>query len=801
MPNRLNKPGQAQYADPLAGYAPPAGVADELMDASGNVRPVWQNFIKFLTALPAGDIERRIARGDQYLRDAGVFFRQYGQTGSVDRAWPLSSIPVLIAESEWNGITTALVQRAELLEAVMADLYGPNTLVASGQLPPALIANSSEWLRPLVGVKPASGHFLQFIAFEIGRGPNGQWWVLGDRTQAPSGSGFALENRVATARMFTDFYSKANVHRLAGFFRAFRDELQGMRQDGSSGVAVLTPGPLNDTYYEHAYIARYLGFMLLEGEDLTVQDGKVQVRTVGGLRPVSVLWRRLDSAFADPLELNEESSLGTPGLLNALRSGTVSLVNALGSGVLEMRALLAFLPRICRSLRGEPLAMPNVATWWCGQEKERNYVIANAKRMLISPALSTKLPFDVDAQSALGGTFRGEATGSVEDWIKTNAQTLVGQEAVTLSTTPAYIDGRMQPRPVSIRVFLARTASGWQVMPGGYARIGKTQDATAIAMQQGGSVADVWVVSEHPVETVTMLPASSAPYVRPDSGALPSRAADNLFWLGRYIERAEGYMRLLRAYHIRLEESGTPDTPLLKYLETYLKPYKIDLDEGVPETLLHCLSSAVRSASKVRDRFSIDGWMALNDLTKSARRMAEMLVPGDDSARAMGVLLRKITGFSGLVHENMYRFLGWRFLIIGRSIERAAAMAMALASMADKDAPENALDLVVDVADSSMSHRRRYSVSTSRDTVIDLLALDVMNPRSVLYQLTEIRDHVHFLSENSAYGPMSPLSKATLALHTDLAIKTPEALDTKALLDLAKRIEQLSNLFTESYLK
>ena len=801
MPHKLNKLGQEQSADPLQGYAPPRGVADELMDAQGNVRPVWQNFVKFLSALPGGDIERRIARGDQYLRDAGVFFRQYGQAGSTERAWPLSAIPVLIAETEWTQISKGLVQRAELLEAVMADLYGANTLVESGQLPAALIANSPEWLRPLVGVKPSSGHFLQLIAFEIGRGPNGQWWVLGDRTQAPSGSGFALENRVATARMFTDFYTKSNVHRLAGFFRSFRDELQAMCGEGAGRVAILTPGPLNDTYYEHAYIARYLGFMLLEGEDLTVQNGQVLVRTVAGLRPVSVLWRRLDSAFADPLELNEASSLGTPGLLNAIRHGGVSLVNALGSGVLEMRALLAFLPRICQSLRGEALAMPNVATWWCGQAKERDYVVANAKRMLISPALSTRLPFDVDAHSALGGAFRGETTGSLEDWIAQEAQTLVGQEAVTLSTTPAYIDGRLQPRPMSIRVFLARTAAGWQVMPGGYARIGKTQDATAIAMQQGGSVADVWVVSDHPVETVTMLPAPSAPYVRPDSGALPSRAADNLYWMGRYIERAEGYMRLLRSYHIRLEESGTAETPLLKYLAEYLKPYKIDLDEGVPDTLLQCLGSAVHSASKVRDRFSIDGWMALNDLTKSARRMAETLVPGDDSARAMGVLLRKITGFSGLVHENMYRFLGWRFLIIGRSLERAASMAMVLAAMADANAPDGALDLVVDVADSTMSHRRRYAVSTSRDTVIDLLALDVMNPRSVLYHLTEIRDHVRFLSENSTYGPLSPLSKATLALHTDLAIKTPEALDTKALIDLNKRIEQLSNLLSASYLK
>lgn len=787
--------------DPLVDYVPPAGVADELMDKNGKIRPVWTDFVNFLSGLPKGDIEKRIARGDQYLRDAGVFYRQYGQVGSTERAWPLSAVPVLIAEQEWQNISRGLIQRAELLESVMADLYGPNEMVRNGQLPASMIAQSAEWLRPLVGVKPKSGHFLQFLAFEIGRGPSGQWWVLGDRTQAPSGSGFALENRVATARIFSDFYAKANVHRLAGFYRAFRDELQNLRTDGESSVAILTPGPANDTYFEHAYIARYLGFMLLEGEDLTVQNGQVMVRTVAGLRPVSVLWRRLDSNFADPLELNENSTLGTPGLLTALRSGSVSMVNALGSGVLEMRAMLAFLPRICKGLRGEELIMPNIATWWCGQSKERNYVINNANRMLIGSALSTRLPFDIDDNSVLGGKFRGAVAGTVEDWINREAHGLVGQEAVTLSTTPAYIDGKLQPRPMTIRVFLARTAEGWQVMPGGYARIGRSQDATAIAMQQGGSVADVWVVSDRPVETVTMLPAPTAPYVRPQSGTLPSRSADNLYWLGRYIERAEGYMRLLRAYHVRLAEAGTPDTSLLNFLGKYLAYFRLDPNDGVPQALLDCITSSTSTASKVRDRFSIDGWMALSDLAKSAHRLAETLVPGDDSSRAMGILLRKITGFSGLVHENMYRFLGWRFLTIGRSLERAAAMASALAKFADELAPDGSLDLVVDIGDSTMSHRRRYAVSTSRDTVIDLLALDLMNPRSILYQLNEIRSHVQFLSENSTNGPMSPLSRATLELHTNLAIKTPAELSTQVLVEIHGKIENLSNLFTESYLK
>ncbi len=794
-------PRGALAGGPLRTYRPLAGVSDELMDPAGGVRPVWRQFVDHLSGLSPDDVAARFARGDQYLRDAGVFYRQYGTSDSTERDWPLSHIPVLIHEDEWRGIAAGLIQRAELLEDVAADLYGANRLVADGHLPASLIAMSREWLRPLVGVKPRSGHFLHFVGFEIGRGPDGAWWVLGDRTQAPSGAGFALENRVATARVFSDLYPEANVHRLAGFFQTFRDALRNQRSEADSQIAILTPGMLNDTYYEHAYIARYLGFSLLEGEDLTVERGEVMVRTVAGLRPISVLWRRMDAMWADPLELEEGSRIGTPGLVEAIRQGHVSMINALGAGVLEMRALLAFYPRICQALRGEPLKLPNIATWWCGQEAERAYVLANADNMMIGPALSNRLPFETDETAVIGAQLRAQARGTLHQMLETDGQHLVGQEAVTLSTTPAYVDGQLAPRPMSLRVFLARTPEGWQVMPGGYARIGRARDASAIAMQRGGSVADVWIVSDKPVDTVTMLPAAAEPYARAQQGVLPSRAADNLFWLGRYVERAESVMRLLRAYNVRLAETANADAPLLVHLAQHLDIYGVKAEHGVPPPLLDMLSAAISSAGQVRDRFSIDGWMALNDLAKTSGRMAERVTPGDDAARAMGVLLRKITGFSGLVHENMYRSNGWRFLTIGRSLERAIAAASALAQFADAEAPEGALDLVVEVGDSSMTHRRRYAVATNRNTVIDLLGLDAMNPRSILYHIAELRDQAAYLPGADARGQMSALSRAVLQIHTELVVRTPESLDTATLLQIRASIAGLSDILTAAYMR
>ncbi len=776
------------------------GVPDELMTADGALRPAWTRLVSAIASMPAKELAERFASGNQYLRDAGVFYRRYGAEDSAERDWPLSHMPVIIAEEEWAEISAGLIQRADLLEQVVADLYGANQLVADGHLPAALVAGNPEWLRPLVGVKPRSGHFLHFVAFDIGRGPKGQWWVIGDRTQAPSGAGFALENRIATSRIYSGHFARSNVHRLAGFFRAFRDRLQDMREGVDSRVGILTPGPMNDTYFEHAYIARYLGLMLLEGEDLTVRDGHLMVRTVAGLKPVNVLWRRLDASWADPLELNENSKLGTAGLLGTVREGNLALVNALGSGVLESRALLAFLPRISTALTGQPLAMPNIATWWCGQDDEREYVKANARRMSIGDAYSTRPLFDFDDDAVIGGRFKDKSDQPLDAWIEEGAGGLVGQEAVALSTTPTFEQGVLVPRPMGLRLFLARTKAGWQVMPGGFARIGRSGSATALALQGGGSTADVWVVSNKPVAADSMMDSASTPYSRQQPAVLPSRAADNLFWLGRYVERAEYTIRLLRAYHLRLAESVSSETPLLVFTASVLETLGAEPDEGLPNGIARMLGSATNAAGHVRDRFSIDGWLALHDLSKTVQQMSKTAKPGHDMARAMGVLLRKLSGFSGLVHENMYHFTGWRFLSIGRSLERGASLAGMLASFADPKAPDGSLDLAVEAADSAMSHRTRFAVSTNRATVIDLLALDQLNPRSILFQLNEINSHIGFLPETESDGPLSPLQRSIMKAHTNLALQTPETLSSSSLLAIRQDFYVLSNQLSAAYL-
>jgi uncharacterized circularly permuted ATP-grasp superfamily protein/uncharacterized alpha-E superfamily protein len=779
----------------LAEYAVPPGVADELLDADGRMRPVWAPFLRLVAGESAEGLARRFARGDQYLGDAGVFFRQYSGP-QPERAWPLSHIPVLLAEAEWQTITAALAERADLLEAVMADLYGPGKLVEAGLLPAELVAGNPHWLRPLVGVAPASGHFLHLLAFEIGRNPDGTWFVLGDRTQAPSGAGFALENRMATARAFPDPGLRRHVRRLAGYFRAFGQHVEGLARAGGGGAAILTPGVNTDTYFEHAYIARYLGMMLLEGEDLTVRDGQVLVRTVSGLRPLSVLWRRLDSEWADPLELRESSQIGTPGLVSALRDGGLTLMNALGAGVLETRALLAFLPKISEALHDRPLAMPSIATWWCGQESERAYVEAEAGRMMIGPALSTALPFDTADGTGPGDRWATPATRAAR--LAAEGARLVGQEAVSLSTTPVHDGTRLVPRPMTVRVFAARTPGGWVFMPGGYARIGRSGDATALAMQRGGSVADVWIMAEAEVAEDSILDAAPLSRQR-DVLVLPSRAADNLYWLGRYVERTEGAVRLTRAYHLRLAETGDRDERRVALLGEAMWAVGLSPAEPVPQGLIAQVEAARSCAGKVRDRFSPDGWAALRELSQTAARLAPQTDPGDDAARKMGLLLRTLAGFSGLVQDNMYRFTGWRFLRLGRALERALGTAQFLAALTAPGQPMGALDAAIELGDSVLTHQRRYRAEPRRETVLDLLALDGKNPRSILFQLGVLAEVVADLPDPGEPARRTPITHKLLRLRTDLEVATPGELTPDRLRGIAAELQALHDLVGKAY--
>jgi uncharacterized circularly permuted ATP-grasp superfamily protein/uncharacterized alpha-E superfamily protein len=745
----------------MHGYKPLPGVSDEMIDADGVIRPHWRIFLSTLGLLGQEEIESRFEQLARRLRATGASYRVYDAPGGGERPWPVSRLPLLMSAAEWRTISEGVVQRARLHEALLQDVYGPQTLVADGSLPATMVAGSPEFLRPLVNVKPRGGKFLHIYAADLGRGPDGRWWVMADRTQAPSGAGYALENRLAMSAAFAEAFGGLEVERLAGFFQKFRESLAALTDPGGVGVCVLTPGPMNETYFEHAYLARYLGFLLVEGEDLTVRDDGVFVRTVAGLRRAEVFLRRLDSDFADPLELNAHSRIGTPGLVRAVRAGRVSFANALGAGFVESRALLGFMPSLARRLLGEELKLANVATWWCGQSAERDVVIDRLQELAIAPAFSP-------ASSSYSGVRLGADLTSAErarliDALDRRGMDFVGQEVVSQSTMPVWSQGRLSPHPFQIRVFAAATEEGWVVMPGGFCRASTAADARAISMQVGGVSADLWVLSDGPVATQSLLPSAGDVEVKRHVGALTARAADNLFWLGRYLERAEASVRLIRAGLSRsalrdrgeravaltisdlLAERGaiSAERPLLTRkiaLAALTSPRLMGSGAGV-------VASARRAASGVRERFSVDVISAVDELVEA---LDPAVRPRTDPQERADRALRLLAAISGLVGENMAQLTGWRFLEFGRRIERALNTADFIVALGLEGATAASLQALLELGDSSITYAQRYFVAAAQRPIIDLLLLDDTNPRSCAYQIRKLHELVQHMPGESA---------------------------------------------------
>src|SRR5450432_2307462 len=539
------RPGNRRVAQWTRDYVRLPGIPDEFIAQDGAPRPVWTRFFEAFAALSPGEIDKRFGSADRHLREAGVTYRAPGE--NTDRTWALSHLPLLIDEVEWQQLTAGIVQRAQLLELVLADLYGEGRLVAEGAIPAAAIAGSTEYLRSVCGIKPPGGRYLSIYAADVGRGPDGRWWVLGDRTQAPSGAGYALENRLVLSRAFTTLYKSMNVERVAPFFEAFRDALRASADRDEPRIGVLTPGAFSETFFEHATIARYLGFLLVEGDDLAVSGDRIHIRTVAGLKRLDVLLRRVDSNFLDPLELDASSHLGVPGLIDVIRKDGVVVANMPGSGVMEARALLGFLPSLSRRFFGEPLKMPHIATWWCGQKSAREEVLSRLDEVAIEGAYGQGVPGFPGNGPVLGSELSSSERERLRTAITDRGIDFVGQDLVRLSTTPVWDNGRITPRPFVLRVFAAATPGGWTMMPGGFCRIADQLDARAVSMGEGARAADVWVVSDKAVSTATLLPSGDNVRIRRIAGWVPSRAADNLFWLGRYLERAEATLRLVRA--------------------------------------------------------------------------------------------------------------------------------------------------------------------------------------------------------------------------------------------------------------
>ncbi|MGC2809205.1 MAG: circularly permuted type 2 ATP-grasp protein [Bradyrhizobium sp.] len=788
------------------------GIPDEYIGQDGAPRAVWSRFFDAFAALTPAEIERRFGSADRHLREAGVTYRAPGET--ADRFWPLSHLPLLIDEADWQQLTAGIVQRAQLLELVLSDLYGEGRLVAEGALPAAAIAGSAEYLRPVCGIKPPGGRYLNLYAADVGRGPDGRWWLLGDRTQAPSGAGYALENRLVLSRAFSTLYKSMNVERVAPFFEAFRDSLRSGADRDEPRIGLLTPGAFSETYFEHATLARYLGFLLVEGDDLAVSGDRIHIRTVAGLKRLDVLLRRVDSNSLDPLELDASSQLGVPGLIDVLRRNGVVVANMPGSGVMEARALLGFLPSLCRRFFGEDLKMPHIATWWCGQKAARAEVLSRLDEVAIEGAYGRAVPGFPGNGPVLAGELSGNERDRLRTAISDRGIDYVGQELVRLSTTPVWQNGRITPRPFVLRVFAAATPDGWTLMPGGFCRIAEQLDARAVSMGDGARAADVWVVSDKAVSAATLLPTVDAVRIRRIAGVVPSRAADNLFWLGRYLERAEATLRLIRALGTQRDPGKGPSTVLhsVERIQRLLvawgataqasrsQPARLAAEALQSEerfgSALSLVRSAQRSATSLRERLSPDAWQVITEMTE---RLAHEVDDDDGVVSAAELTLQELASFAGLAQENMNRAAGWRFLEMGRRAERAINTARFARQFAYDEAGGEDLDTLLTLVDCQITYRSRYLVGPLLAPVRDLVVLDPYNPRSVAFQVFALNDHIASLPTLKEGGLIERPQRLAVALQATLTTAEAAAFDTKTLFSLEQDLLTLADAIGSHY--
>lgn len=778
---------------------------DEMLGPDGAPRPGARDLLALVDLLGMPGLLARRSEAARLVEDEGIVYGVPDRSDDVgrpparasERRWRIDPLPVVVEDATWQHLQAGMEQRAMLLDAVLADLYGPRTLLHRRVLPPEAVLSHPGFIRQADGVGLPGPRQLLLHAGDLARGADGAWRVIADRTQAPSGAGYALETRRVVARVMPALYRDTSLLRLRSFFDAVRAALTEVAPEVGAGgaeaprVVLLTPGPDSETAFDQAVFATLLGYPLVTGEDLAVRRGRVHMRSLGRYDPVDIVMRRVDADYADPLELRADSQLGVPGLLEAGRAGEVSVVNGFGAGVLEAPALMAFLPEIARTLLGEDLALASPQTWWCGQDTGRRHVLANLDRLVLKT--------DDRNQGLFGWELTGGRRDELRRRIEAEPQRWSGQEPVEMSTVPVVTGRGLEPRRFTMRTFAVGRTDGYQLMAGGLGRVSAGPDTHLVTNTAGAVAKDVWVLAPEPVSGATALvgpptgPIALPPELlgegtRPRlvAAGLPPRVAENLFWLGRYAERAEDTVRLVRVVDELTEDwSMRPGTAGAAGVDALVQATRrvtgtsplpligLVADGERPGTIAYAVRRTVGAAQALREQLSLDTWIVLGSLDRVLDELADPSHRGSDADTADPVLgpalarvLEGLLALAGLGAESMIRDVGWHFMDAGRRIERALQILALLRHALDRPEPAAARRAEVDEAlvleslliagESIITHRRRHQARARVETVLDLLLLDRENPRSVALQLDRLADDLTQLPRHSPAAAALP---------------------------------------------
>lgn len=788
----------------LADYARAcSGAHDELIDASGEVRPHWQTFVAALAALPVAEQAQRAERLNRRVREMGIAHDIFADPASPGKRWEVDLVPLIFSSTEWQALEKAIIQRARLLNAILADAYGEQRLLREGLVPPALIFSDPAFLTPCHGINPAAG-YLHFYALDLAREADGSWRVIDNHTETPAGVGYALANRVVHTHVAGDLFETCNSLRLAPFFQGLQGGLAMLTGRRDPRIALLTPGPHHDDYFSHAYLARYLGYLLVEAGDLRTAGDRMFLKTLEGLKRIDLIVRCVDGRQSDPLELDAARYGGPPGLVQACRKAPELVRNALGSAVAQNRGLGAYLPAICRRLFGEELLIADAPRRWLGEEANRRHVIDNLERMVIHPAQEgTGRPGGAQ-YGQLGSSLTEAQRRALKEEIELHGDVLVAEERIGFGTTPAFTAQGLVPQPFAVRLFAAATAEGFAVMPGGLAMAIVPNLAVALSAPEART-RDVWIIADGEVPPHRSLwqPTIETARVQRSQRVIQSRVADDLFWLGRYGERADWIMRVLRSALQPLRGDNAPSQAqgaaraCLEALAVRdgmqsLPPSDGD-DAAAVERMAHLLIAAkdgrrtldgtldklYRVANLTRDRLSLEAWRVLSHFRPGAEWRRALLTA---SPEALLDLIEDglgwLAAFNGLMHENMTRNKGWSFLDMGRRVERAGNMSEAILWLfgqpLDHEEETGRLFFLLEVADSFITYRSRYRLDPMLPLVLDLLLLDETNPRSLAYQLASISQHLAGMPQSKQGVSLTDERRLILSMLTSIRLADVE---------------------------
>lgn len=795
--------------DFFASYQPTPNVYDEVFDSSQNLRPAWQKLASELSNISSGDMEHRWKQIRRMIHQHGIAYSAYGDPETRNQHLQLDPLPQLMTTDEWSLIESALEQRAELLNLMLADLYGPRKLLTDGVLPPDILFNHPHYHFPFHDLPTPGGKHLHFYAAEIIRSPNGSWWVKADRSGSPGGSGFTLESRIAISRAFPNAYRSCNVQRLAPYFIALRENLRSLAKTNRENprIAILSSGTRSSRYFEDSFLARYLGFTLVETRDLVVRSGRVMLKTLAGLMQIDVIFRRRQSNSLDPLELGGNAP-GIPGFLQVIREGNVVVANAPGSGLVESPIFMAFMPRICQALMQTELKLPGVATWWGGEPQSLQLMLDRIDEIHLLPAYR---------QRTLPGQNRNSTNSNMPKFLKTETMTReerisllrkspevwVGQERVARSSSAVWENGKLLSGHIAMRTFLTKSGTKSHVLPGGLVRVGSSPYESSRNPFGGGGTKDVWIQADKPVDPTSLLkwPVEQMKLVHSHE-FLPSRVADNLCWLGRYLERADAFARLLRAIASRLTGETKPgeavELPILIRALAYSgqidSGYAIEeladnlpsleaslaydaLNHSEPNSLSSQVSRIVALAGSVRDRLSEDAWRIVQQMNSSVQNSDPENCDLVDLLDTIETLIVGLAAFSGFVSECMTRTHAFSFLNIGRRLEHSMQIVQLILNclgQQDHVSPE-LLEAMLEVSESGLTYRSRYYENLSLPAVLDLLLADKSNPRALLYQLRKLLENLQSLPKGT---------EDTLPGDQLLALETIELIQTFDILSL-----------------